>query len=439
MRTAIQERVDGVRRSLLEYVARNEPLVIVKAPPGSGKTRLITHTAALLRSREQRVAIAAQTNSQATDICSRIATEFRDLHVVRFHSGAVIPENLGDYVSWTIDKANLAAGPTIVVGTVAKWGLIDPPQPPFDWVLVDEAWQMAWADFMLLGDIAPRFVLVGDPGQIDPVVSVDVARWVTAPTPPHVATPELLLSAPDGRRGELLELPASRRLPHDSVPIVQTFYDFPFEAWAMPGDRALKSGKANGSAVDPVIDLLGTGSMAVLTLPTPEGGPPLEDDREVADAAAAVAARLVERGGKITIDGTTRDLMAGDIGITATHRVLNARIHDSLSRELRPFVTVDTPERWQGLERPIMIMVHPLSGVTLPTAFDLDTGRLCVMASRHQVGVVIVTRDHLPRTLEELAPVADQGVGLPDVTGRGHARHVGFWEALAGLGRVAAT
>jgi len=42
-----------------------------------------------------------------------------------------------------------------------------------------------------------------------------------------------------------------------------------------------------------------------------------------------------------------------------------------------------------------MVAVHPLSGVTDPTAFDLSTGRLCVMTSRHRVGLFLVTRDHV--------------------------------------------
>ena len=60
-------------------------------------------------------------------------------------------------------------------------------------------------------------------------------------------------------------------------------------------------------------------------------------------------------------------------------------------------VSVDTPERWQGLECKVMVMVHPLSGVVRPSAFDLETGRLCVMASRHKAGLLVVTRDHLER------------------------------------------
>lgn len=45
-----------------------------------------------------------------------------------------------------------------------------------------------------------------------------------------------------------------------------------------------------------------------------------------------------------------------------------------------------------------MIAVHPLSGVLRPSAFDLETGRLCVMASRHLAGMVVLGRDHLGLT-----------------------------------------
>ena len=49
-----------------------------------------------------------------------------------------------------------------------------------------------------------------------------------------------------------------------------------------------------------------------------------------------------------------------------------------MRREMR----VDTPERRQGLECPVMIVTHPLSGVLMPSAFDLETSRPCVMACK---------------------------------------------------------
>jgi hypothetical protein len=103
---------------------------------------------------------------------------------------------------------------------------------------------------MPLGKVAPRFVLIGDPGQIPPVVSVDSARWETAFVPPHVAAPEILRSSSE----------------------------------------------------------------------------------------------------------------------------------------------FNTVERWQDLKRKVMLVVHPRSGMVRPPAFDLETGRLCVMASRHKGGRVIVSR-----------------------------------------------
>jgi hypothetical protein len=58
------------------------------------------------------------------------------------------------------------------------------------------------------------------------------------------------------------------------------------------------------------------------------------------------------------------------------------------------------------------------------------------MASRHRVGLVLVTRDHVERTLDEYLPVADQAVGLPDEAGKGHAQNLSVWRRLAGEGRV---
>lgn len=93
-------------------------------------------------------------------------------------------------------------------------------------------------------------------------------------------------------------------------------------------------------------------------------------------------------------------------------------------------IRVDTPERWQGLQKPLMIAVHPLSGAIEPSDFDLQTGRLCVMASRHQIGLIIVTRDHIEETLANTVTFATQAPGMPDETARGRRAHVDFLEAL---------
>jgi hypothetical protein len=433
----VEREIIEVRGAFLEALASEHPLVVVKAPPGSGKSYLIRQGAALVRGRRRRVAIAAQTNSQADDLCRRLAVEYPRVQVVRWLSSDAIAEPLGRSVESTSDAKRLPHGPAIVVATAAKWGLARDPQE-FDVLLVDEAWQMAWSDFMLLSQVASRFVLVGDPGQIDPVVSIDVSRWATSRRPPHTPTPERLLAMGDEVPLMVLELPASRRLPPDTVDVVQAFYDFPFSALAEPSSRRLVSGPGGRDPVDPVIDLLNRGSISALTIPTPDVGPPLEDDREIAQSAANVVRRLVERGGVIEIDGKRVPLTGDTIGMCATHRILGTRMREALPPALRDVVAVDTPERWQGLERPLMVVVHPVSGAMDPSSFDLATGRLCVMASRHQVGLVIVTRDHIGATLEAANPGAEQHVGGPDLVGRGLAQHRQFWSSLEAEARVVA-
>lgn len=435
-RAAIEKRSDAVRKALFDHVDRADALAVIQAPPGSGKTWLLLQAVARAREAGARVAVAAQTNAQVDDVCRRLARDHPKVNTVRFAAeSALRPPDLPKKVVWETKSADLPSKPCVVVGTAAKWGLVK-ITTPFDFLFVEEAWQLAWADFMLLGQVSSRFVLIGDPGQIPPVVPIDVSRWETSPRPPHMAAPEVILGDPSLSCRPLF-LPGTRRLPYDTTELIKPFYPFDFASWATPGERAVETrDKGRQRAVDATIDLLPASTAVAMTLPTPDGGPPLEQDDEIAETAVKVALRLLERRAVYRMDGKTAELTASDIGLAATHRVMNAAMALRLPKKLRADLRVDTPERWQGLERKVMIVVHPLSGVTRPSAFDLETGRLCVMASRHQAGLIVVGRDHLSTTLREYLPVADQAVGRPDVAGRGHARNLAFWGALERAGRI---
>jgi hypothetical protein len=432
---------DHVLGSVLEHVERNDPLLVLKAPPGSGKTFVTTRAVALSSFHRRRVAVATQTNAQAEDFCQRFSQDFSTMEVHRWASSSRTPRDLGASVRWIHRGDQLPSGPCVVVATTAKWASSSlEDHEPFDCLFIDEAWQMAWADFMLLGAVAPRFVLVGDPGQIAPVVSIDVSRWQTSRRPPHVSAPTVILrdrTLPT----KVVELPVSTRLPHDTCAMVQSFYDFAFESWSAPGERSLHAGINHGVRSDPAIDAviarLESGSVAMLTLPTPAGGPPLEEDGPLCEAIARVVRGLLDRQCFVKTEEGERALVAEDIGVSATHRVMNARIAEALG-PLAGRVRVDTPERWQGLERAVMVIGHPLSGVTQPSPFDLSTGRLCVMASRHTVALVIVSRDHVGETLDRYLPVAAQPVGQQDEAGRGRAQNLAVWTMLVDGGRVVA-
>lgn len=239
-----------------------------------------------------------------------------------------------------------------------------------------------------------------------------------------------------------LQLPASRRLPADTVEILQSFYDFGFLAWANPADRAVLCSRRNDDPIDRAIDLLADGSVCAVTRPITDDPPPSDTDREVAELAVMIAERLVDRKATVQLldddNGNRERMLTGnDIAIAATHRVMNQIIDQQLrSSVILNGVRVDTPERWQGLERLVTIVVHPLSGVLKPSSFDLETGRLCVMASRHRGGLIVVGRDHIGDTLDGFIVSADQPIGRPDITGRGHHQHLTFWSSLESQNRI---
>jgi hypothetical protein len=377
----------------------------------------------------QRIAVAAQTNAQADDICKRLARQHASVLTARFSSkGRPIPGGMPSAVLWLDDKLHLPHGPSITVATTAKWSLTG-LNTPYDLLAVDEAWQMAWCDLMQCATISERYLLIGDPGQIPPVVTIDVRRWETSPRAPHEPAPQVVLRDSDLLAEAFVgSLPACRRLPYESVSYVRPFYDFDFAAYVAPGSRGVDV------AADSELAMLGDGLPTLLTLPTPEEGPPLEVDLHVAEAAAQAARDLLGSNAAVRAGTRARPIRSTDVGITSSHRMMNTAIAQVLGRVAG--IRVDTPERWQGLERPVMIAVHPLSGVTQPSAFDLDTGRLCVMASRHQAALIVVSRDHVAETLRNFVPGAEQAPGKPDVVGRGHDAHLRFWNRLEGDGRT---
>lgn len=402
-------------------------MVIVKAPPGAGKTYLLLQL--LRRNPARRIAVACFTNAQADDICQRCSTEHPGVKILRFASSGRSPGASGYRV--ITSGTEIPAGPCVVVANTAKWALSNTPE--FDFLFVDEAWQISWSDLLLLRGLAPRIVLIGDPGQIPPVVPIDTERWETAPAAPHRPAPEHFLTQTDDVAAHAL--PGSRRLPADSVGLVRNFYDFDFGAFAEPGERFIRV-EGDSTPTGRAISALGERSISSLLVPTDDSGPPVEVDDEIATVIATMISSILDAGASYSDGPKTRkapvELRPTDIGIVASHRSMNARIFYRLPAKIRNLIKVDTTERWQGLERKLMIAVHPLSSTLSPSPFDLDTGRLCVMASRHQSGLIIVSRDHVADTLRDHIPTADQPLGRPDTTGRGLDRHQLFWSGLTG-------
>ncbi len=173
---AIDAAYAALRKDLTDYSMSGGRLAVVKAPPGSGKTHTLIEVLSTLTADGMQIAVAAQTNSQADDICQRWAKHHPEVRVARFSSsGLTATKDFPASVLWVTDKRELPPGPGVTVATAAKWSLTD-LVAPYDLLAIDEAWQMSWADLMQCAPVSEKFLMIGDPGQIPPVVSIDVRR-----------------------------------------------------------------------------------------------------------------------------------------------------------------------------------------------------------------------------------------------------------------------
>ena len=429
----LQGKSDEVFKSVSNALLSGKRLAIVEAPPGSGKTHMLLRVIDALIESGWRVALAAQTNNQASDVARRFANQYPTRSTYRFaRSKSLAPSDFPKSAKWVTAMADLPLTPGLHVSTTAKWATVQ-DAIPYQLLAIDEAWQMDWAKLMQCADLSEKFLMIGDPGQIEPVTSVETSRWATSKRPPHRAAPEVVKGDPQLlQQAHVSYLPACRRLPNASVDYVKPFYDFDFAAYAVPGDRTFASIKGG-----PIIDLLHDFSPLVVTISTPNDGPPQSTDNELASTIKLIIKDLLEAGILFSTSSNESllELSQQHIGVVASHRSMNGLIRKNLGAELAK-IRIDTPERWQGLEVPFMIAVHPLSGVTDPAEFDLATGRLCVMASRQQVGLIFVTRDHVGKTVENVIPSATQPPDNKDHIGLGRRAHLEFWNLLVSNNRI---
>ena len=425
----IDSKVGRIKLSLTEIIAGGSGQAIIQAPPGSGKTRILSDVAIAAVKQGCRVAVATQTNSQADELCNRIVGLSPATRVIRYLSsnGVRNPDLLGSVSTQSDISADQSK--CIVVGTSAKWSFAT-SFVPFDVLFIEEAWQLAYADFLLLDSrIAPMQIMIGDPGQIAPVVTVPVNRWSTSLNGPHRSAPSVV--AHEVTANNLFALPATRRLPHDTAKLIQGFYSFEFSSYAEKGEKRLVPRRLNkNSVISRALFGFEAGTVLGLTVQTPKEGVPRSLDDAKVQAAVKTVKELLDSQAE-AFSGDERSVIGPqDIGVVATHRAMVNAVSMELPEPLRSRIMVDTPERWQGLERKAMIAIHPLSGTLNPSGFDLETGRLCVMASRHTNGLIILSRDHISETLDECFPPADHAFNSVDTNGRGHFLNEQFWNEL---------
>ncbi|MFI1616424.1 AAA family ATPase [Streptomyces lydicus] len=377
--------------------------VVVDSPPGAGKSTLVVRAARELAAAGRPLMVVAQTNAQVDDLVLRLAGKDPELPVGRLHSsepGAFDPA-LAELASVrTSAKAADLAGMDIVVATAAKWAYTK-VEEPWRHAIVDEAYQMRSDALLSVAGLFERALFVGDPGQLDPFSVVGAEQWAgLAYDPSSSAVATLLAHNPDLPQHRL---PVSWRLPASAAPLVSgAFYPYtPFRSGTGHGDRRLAFGvPGDGSGVDRVLDEAAESGWGLLELParhTPRTDP------EAVSAVALVVRRLLDRGGAATSEQSPEPapLTADRIAVGTAHRDQAAAVRTALAGLGVRDVTVDTANRLQGREFDVTVVLHPLSGRPDATAFHLETGRLCVLASRHRHACIVVCRAGVTDLLDE--------------------------------------
>ncbi len=400
---AAKAATDAILRDTLHGPHRG---VVVDSPPGAGKSTLVVRAARELAAAGRPLMIVAQTNAQVDDLVLRLAEQDPGLPVGRLHSSERRPydpalDALGSVV--TSSRAAELAGLDVVVSTAAKWAHTKVAEP-WGHAIVDEAYQMRSDALLAVAGLFERALFVGDPGQLDPfsVVGGDgSAQWAGLSYDPSASAVSTLLA----HNPELPQhrLPVSWRLPASAAPLVSdAFYPYtPFRSGTDHGDRHLGFGvPSDGSGPDRVLDEAAASGWGLLELParhTPRTDP------EAVGAVALVVRRLLDRGGAVTSERGPEPvpLTADRVAVGTAHRDQAAAVRAALASLGVAGVTVDTANRLQGREFDVTVVLHPLSGRPDATAFHLETGRLCVLASRHRHACVVVCRAGVDRLLDE--------------------------------------
>ena len=165
------------------------------------------------------------------------------------------------------------------------------------------------------------------------------------------------------------------------------------------------------TALDQVIDLAIQGaSLVQVELPPLITG---RCDEELADVIVSLIKALFARGIQIRDEnGAVMPLSPSMVGVVCAHVAQVSAVVQRLP--VQSGILVETADRFQGLERQIMIVYHPLSGQFNIDAFHLDAGRFCVMLSRHRLACFLVTRGGIETVLERQRPQGNRILGIDE-------------------------
>lgn len=395
---------------LTDLATSTNRAIVVDSPPGAGKSTLVVKAARQLAESGDQHMIVAQTNEQVDDLIERLATADPGLAIGRVSAAGYLPSERVTRPNVTVaQKVTDLADRTVVIGTAAKWATIEDGE--WQHAIIDEAYQMRSDMLLRIANRFDRGLFVGDPGQLDPFATVDTGRWAGLTWDPTTSAVSVMLANnPDIRPHSL---PVSWRLSATAAPVVSAaFYPFnEFRAGTDPAARTLTySARGLRTPVDAVLDEAADHGWGWYELPARHA---LRTDSEAVRAVADITRRLLERAPTAHSEQGTHTVTVDRVAIGTAHRDQAEAIRTALRGTPAEAVTVDTANRLQGREYDVTVVLHPLSGRRDASAFHLEAGRLCVLASRHRHACIMVGRAGIPELLDAHPSAEPVHLGVP--------------------------
>lgn len=364
-----------------------QPVVIVDSPPGAGKTTLLIDLLRhlLTRASDLDIVVGCPTRAGVRDVCARLARTLAEAEPDEEKRPAVVFGPQRGEPPEGCTRASPIGRHKVVVNTLASLAL---SRRSADLLVVDEAYQATFAQVMNAADATGQVLMVGDPGQIGPAVTVRTSVWERMDFAPHVRAPEAFATRPEAK---VFRLGSTYRLGPASARAISPLYPFAFDS-ARP-ERWITD--VSGNRVPELLSLL---------VPPPAGG---YADGPLCELLARTARSYVDQEVTETLtDGSvvSQVLTQRDVAVVVARNVQASLVRAHLDALHAPGVTVGTADSLQGGQWHAVVALDPLVGHDTLTDFHLSQGRLCVMASRHMTSLTWV---HDGTALDRLSALED--------------------------------
>ncbi|XP_055844725.1 DNA replication ATP-dependent helicase/nuclease DNA2 [Episyrphus balteatus] len=179
--------LNSIQRKAAMAALTTDSFMLIKGLPGTGKTQTLVGIVRLLNLIGKTMIITSHTHSAVDNLLLRLK-EFKDLKIIRLGSDSRVHPDLREYSERVHtaecrnedDLAKVYSSFNIAAVTCLGAGHTIFTHRKFDYCIVDEATQVLQATVLRPLFFASKFILVGDPDQLPPLIRSKEARALGA-------------------------------------------------------------------------------------------------------------------------------------------------------------------------------------------------------------------------------------------------------------------